>query len=215
MQKFDEWMMPDGETHLPDNMTRTNRRVLGRLSYQYSKYEKAKEYIKNFRTSVDVGAHVGLWSFYLSSDFDRVEAFEPMQAHIDCFHKNMAGIDNFNLYPVALGAFHGNVALAAGEGESSGDTKIIGVGEIKMVPLDDFDLQNVDFLKIDCEGYEMNVLKGALNTIERCKPCIIVEQKRDMSLKYDGVKLGAVKLLQNMGAVVRGEISGDYILSWE
>ena len=50
-------------------------------------------------------------------------------------------------------------------------------GKFKIKTLDSFNLQYVDFIKIDAEGYEPLVAKGAMNTIERCKPIILYERK--------------------------------------
>jgi hypothetical protein len=41
--------------------------------------------------------------------------------------------------------------------------------------LDDFELAKIDFIKIDVEGFETDVLLGAAQTIERCKPVILIE----------------------------------------
>lgn len=52
-------------------------------------------------------------------------------------------------------------------------------GEAKVVPvrtLDMFDFKDVDYLKIDVEGFEKKVLLGAKRTLDRCNPLIIVEQ---------------------------------------
>lgn len=216
MLKFDEWYFPDGELHLPDWMRRTDKRVNGRLAYQYTKYEMALGYTKNFRVAVDVGAHVGLWSWYMARDFKDVAAFEPMQEHRACWIKNMEDKKNAELYPSALSDKLHKVKVETRTAGSSGDTGVIPneVGEIDACPLDHFNLQDVDFIKIDCEGYELPVLKGAVNTIEKFRPCIVVEQKGDMAQKYGFEKLGAVKFLTDMGYKLRGEISGDYILSW-
>lgn len=214
MFKFDGWMMPSGETHLPDNMTKTNRVIRGRLSYQYSKYEAAKKYVKQWRTAVDVGAHVGLWAYHMGWDFANLHCIEPMPEHIECLKENLYQ-QSYKLHPYAVGAEFGSVSLASHAGESSGDMQVVGLGNIKMVTVDSLGISDVDFMKIDCEGYELNVLTGAIETVAKYKPCIIVEQKRDMAVKYDGGKLGAVKFLQSMGAVLREEISGDYILSWD
>jgi len=74
-------------------------------------------------------------------------------------------------------------------------------------------LADVDFIKIDCEGYEENVLRGAIETIKRDRPVIIVEQKRDMATARFGLEpLGAVKFLQSLGYQVAQEISGDYLM---
>ena len=50
-------------------------------------------------------------------------------------------------------------------------------GKYKIKPLDSFEIQNVDFIKIDAEGYEPLVIKGALKTIEKYKPIILYERK--------------------------------------
>jgi hypothetical protein len=80
--------------------------------------------------------------------------------------------------------------------------------------LDEFDLQDVDFIKIDTEGHELFVLKGARDTLERCKPCVMVEQKPGKAQQFGLPQTAAVDYLRELGAVLRGELSGDYILSW-
>ena len=57
------------------------------------------------------------------------------------------------------------------------------------------------------------MLRGAVETIERDRPVIIVEQKRDMATSRFGLEpLGAVKFLQSLGYKVAQEISGDYLM---
>jgi len=216
LKKFDQWWMPADESHLPGHMQTVNHRVHGRLCYQYGKYAAAKPHIKQFRNAVDVGGHVGLWSFFLAKDFDAVLAFEPMELHRECWRRNMEGIENAGLYECALGAEQGTVALETRTPGSSGDTQVRpGQRAIPMETLDSFSFQEVDLIKIDCEGYEEFVLRGAVDTLQRCKPCVIVEQKRDFSARYGLGKQSAVAFLQNMGAKLRMEISGDFILSWD
>ncbi len=83
-----------------------------------------------------------------------------------------------------------------------------------MATLDSFDLTNVDFIKIDTEGYEYFVLKGAEKTIKRDHPVIVVEQKESTKDRYGLQFEQAVTLLKSWGAVWRGAISGDHILHW-
>ena len=217
MKQDEQWWMPDDENHLPDHMRSVGRKVNGRLTYQYGKYQMAKAHIKQFRNVIDVGAHIGLWSWFMALDFENVLAFEPMQEHRECWEKNMEGIRNAGMYPYALGENEALVAVETRTNGSSGDTQVEpGVdGDIEMRTIDYFNLQDVDLIKIDCEGYEEFVLRGAVETLARCKPCVIVEQKRDMSGRYGLKKQSAVKFLQDMGAVLRGEMCGDYILSWD
>jgi hypothetical protein len=88
-----------------------------------------------------------------------------------------------------------------------------GKGEVEMHTLDSFSFENVDLIKIDTEGFEVFVLRGAEQTIKQWKPVIVVEQKRDHSSSHFGVPaLSAVKLLREWGYKVALEQSGDYFM---
>lgn len=217
MIEFDKWHMPDGENHLPQWMQTVNRRIDGRLTYQYGKYEAALKYTKQTRLAIDIGAHIGLWTFYMARDFDHVAAFEPNPPHQECWYKNMDNIFNAQLFEMALGEAPGHVQMETRTIGSSGDTQIKpnAAGSVTMETLDSFDLQDVDFIKIDCEGYEDFILRGAMKTLMRCKPCVIVEQKPGHGIRYGLNQNSAVELLKELGAVERQVISGDYILSWD
>lgn len=216
MKQFDKWWMPDHEEHLPQWMSNVNLMVDGRLTYQYSKYETAMAYVKNRGRAVDVGAHIGLWSYWMARDFNEVEAFEPVPEHYECWEKNLAGA-SARCYTVALGNQTAQVCLKTRTRGSSGDTGIDTTGQIyaEMVMLDSLGFTDVGFLKIDTEGYELNVLQGAEKTLLASKPCVVVEQKGDMSQKYGIGPLAAVEYLQSLGASVRATISGDYVLAWD
>jgi hypothetical protein len=81
-----------------------------------------------------------------------------------------------------------------------------------MEALDSFELADVDLIKIDCEGYEENVLRGAEQTIRRSQPVICVEQKRQMAEKFGLTPQGAVRFLETMGYVVHVEMGGDFLM---
>lgn len=227
--------LPDGEKHFPAWMTRNGELVDGKGTYQIKKLRAALEHCKQLRVAVDVGGHVGLWAGHLAARFFYVHAFEPVAEFRECFKRNTAmdggyiqGIGfehthttdekhHMHLYQVALGAAAGRVAMKIPPldgGIDTGGTHVGGDGDIEMRTLDSFDLQNVDFIKIDCEGYENHVLEGARETLLRCKPCVIVEQKPHKLGPNFGIKgTPAVDLLKSMGYTVRREISGDYILT--
>lgn len=211
MKKFDHWFFPDHEQHLIENMLKVNRRVDGRLAYQYVKFEAAFKLCRQFRTCVDIGAHVGLFSFWAAKMFTRVDAFEPVDAHRECFRANVKA-GNVDLHAYALGALPGKVSIATTKG-SSGDSKVAPGDDVEMRTLDSFQFTDVDLLKIDVEGFEENVIVGGYETISRWKPLVIVEQKRLMATRFNLQPLGAVKVLQGMGYKVLQELSGDYILS--
>ena len=209
--------LPDHERHMIEWMNKSGKIVNGRGTYQIRKLRAALTFVKQFRVAVDVGSHCAFWSMHLANRFDELAAFDPIADHRECWYANMAGgsMGRVALHPCALGAAPGRVALIVPPG-SSGGTHISGPGDIEMRTLDSFALQDVDFIKVDCEGAELAVLQGAVDTIARCKPCIIVEQKAHIMAKNFGTAgRPAVDYLLNMGAILRREMGGDYIMSFD
>ena len=85
---------------------------------------------------------------------------------------------------------------------------------VQDLDMDSFDLQDVDFIKIDTEGYELFVVRGAEQTIKRCRPTMIVEQKGH-GMQYFGFrKEEAVELLETWGMKRVKVMSGDWIMVW-
>jgi len=235
LYKEGRWWLPDGEQHLQEWMNKVNHTEIAngesRLTYQYHKYKVAMEYVRSRRHFVDVGAHVGLWSWVMARDSVTVTSFEPMPEHCQCWAENMKHCSNARLQPYALGAEQGRVRVKTRTPGSSGDTGVDPIAErsslratiqedghlAELRTLDSFDLQDVDFIKIDCEGYELYVLQGAVETILKWKPCLIVEQKPEtgMADRYGLAAKDSIKFMDRLGARMRKVIQGDYIFSFD
>ena len=137
-------------------------------------------FIKNFRTYIDVGAFNGDTSAPFVKDFKRVIAFEPSPLifpHIP---------DTVEKYNVALGDQHEIQTLKVPGGTKNpvhGSLVRYGKGviehEVSVKCLDDYNFEDVDFIKIDVEWYELKVCKGAENTIKKYMPTIMFENKRN------------------------------------
>ena len=194
--------LPDGERHLTS---------LDLSDYQGAKLRVAMNYVKNWRTAVDIGAHVGLWTKRLNDLFREVHAFEPHFLNAECFRRNLP--EHQLLYQTALGSMSRSVKMEMKEG-SSADTEVRGEGGTPMMTLDDFDLHDVDFVKIDCVGYEEEVVLGGLKTFDRWKPCVSVEQKPGYPARFGLKQFGAVEALMRLGATVKSEHSGVYVMAW-
>lgn len=178
--------------------------------YQVIKLRKAMQWTPNRRVALDIGAHCGLWSMQLAKEFERVVAFEPLERHVECFKRNTYAIE---LHQMVLGDKNGSCGINLVE-TLSGRSHIDGDGDYVMATLDDFEFPTVDFIKVDTEGFEYFVLKGAEKTLLRCKPTMIIEQKAGHAERY-GIKDGdAIRYMESLGAVLRDEIIGDYVMSW-
>lgn len=219
MQQVRGIWLPEAETHLIPFIER-GPEFAGAGTYQLHKFQAAFPFIKNFRHAVDIGAHVGLWSRILARCFTHLTAFEPIEEHRTCFNENVRpgqGCD-IELHPFALSSKDEILRFELWP-ESSGGTHVKMDDEVAGTqaaarPLDSFALSPVDFLKIDCEGYEYFILEGAEQTVRRERPCIVVEQKPGKGSMYGLDDLDSVKLLQSWGAELRFEIAGDFCFAW-
>jgi FkbM family methyltransferase len=225
MKQWRGLWFPDSERHLIDWMATNLTMVGGRPAYQYAKYERALALLpaERRRVAVDVGANVGLWSRVMLLDFAAVWAFEPVPEHIECLKLNAP--EAF-VQPIALGEAQGVTDLINTTPGSCGDTRIVATEGtetassadhvVELYPLDYFvELTSVDLVKIDCEGYEEFVVRGAVDTLRRCKPVVIVEQKPGHASKAYGLDdQGARKFLESIGMRVHAEMSGDFIMRW-
>lgn len=187
--------------------------IHGGLSYQSQKLALALPFLKNARVAVDVGAHCGLWTVQLGRYFDRVECFEPLKDHIECWKKNAGRKLSQRLHEVALGHKNGWTGINRVSG-MSGRSYVGGDGSYPVRTLDSYQFKDVDLIKIDVEGFEYFVVKGAEETILENRPVMIVEQKKNLSNRYGLSDLAAVEYLESMGAKVRREIAGDYIMDF-
>jgi FkbM family methyltransferase len=169
------------------------------------------EYVRDYRLAVDIGGHCGLLAMQMVEHFDHVISFEPVAEHRECYVKNVQG--SYDLLPFALGEKPGRVKIHTSKG-SSGDSWVNGDGDIEMRTLDSFHLSDVDLIKLDCEGYELFALRGAEETLKRCKPAIMVEQKPGKGSNFGLKDTAAVDYLKSLGARLKKEISGDFLLCW-
>lgn len=196
--------------------------VDGKGTYQWKKYQLALPHVKSRGHALDVGGHVGLWSRVMAMDFESVTAIEPMSALRECFVRNVP--ERVKLLPYAVGDRSGK-ALIGFPTENTGNARVAELGEqifeetdraetVEVVTLDSLDLPHVDFLKIDVEGYEFEVIAGAEQTIRGHRPVMVVEQKPLQAERYGRGRWDAVGLLKSWGMKQAHEIGGDHIMVW-
>jgi hypothetical protein len=72
-----------------------------------------------------------------------------------------------------------------------------------------------DYIKMDCEGYEYRILQGAEQTIRRCRPVVVIEQKPHDAYSKQYGQFAAVTLLQEWGMVELDQVKDDWIMGWQ
>jgi FkbM family methyltransferase len=206
------WVLPASDRHFSKYLA-TAPKVEGRRMYQPQHIQQSVQFCALRRTALDVGGHVGFWSYYLALAFQRVHAFEPNELFAQCFERNVRA-KGVSLHRVALGEAERRVGLVV-DPENTGAThvQLEGAGTIPMRRLDDFALDDVDFIKIDVEGFERQVLEGARDTLARCRPVVIIEQK-EFAGRYGTEQYAAAELLQSLGASVLMQVVKDLVFGW-
>ena len=215
MREFQGWWFPDYETHFPKMLQKSVNKGLPPV-YQQGARQRSIELCSLRRVALDIGANVGLWSRDLCDSFDHVIAFEPVEDFRKCLEKNVVS-DRLEIRSVALGNENTRAVMNVTEGNSGHshiDPESFGSGDTEVVTLDSLALPMVDYIKVDCEGFEYRVLQGAQQTIQRCRPILVIEQKpHDMYAKDYG-QFAAIELLQSWGMTQLGQVKDDWIMGW-
>jgi FkbM family methyltransferase len=194
--------------YLPDGDT-TFAKVLERHGgeYQLNRYTDALPYIKRRRTALDIGAHVGMYARQMVKSFGLVYAFEPVPDNYECLNANVDS-PGFLPYMCAIGAGAASCRAMGGEGKSVGWQMVPdATGDIIVSTIDALVTDVVDFIKIDVEGMEYDVLLGAEKTILRDRPVILIEEKFD-------VKCRATHYLASLGLRPAWRKKNDILFIW-
>lgn len=177
--------------------------VIGHALYFFNRYFvpiQLFKLIKEDSIVLDVGANIGTVALRASSIATRgsVYAFEPGATNYAALQQNIAlnKLTNIVVINKALGAVAGQSRLFTVNRFNAGMNRILpsdddfkGFEVVGVSTLDDevlhLGLERIDLIKIDVEGYELNVLKGARNVLERFRPMVVVEVI-DANLRANG-----------------------------
>lgn len=136
---------------------------------------------KKFTTVLDIGAWCGTWSAEVAPYCKKIYAIEPDPTNFECLSKNLCIFDNIALLNCAVGDTETTVSLT--DDDFTQARRINTSGPIHMKTVDSFQFEDVDLIKIDVEGFEMNVLRGAKDTVKQCKFLMI--ELNNNSKKYN------------------------------
>ena len=208
------WWFPDEDTHFAEMLAKNVNKGNGPV-YQEPVRRRSLNHCSNRGLALDIGANVGLWSRDLCEKFERVIAFEPVSQFRECLIANVTS-PRLEIRACALGstaALINMIITAHNTGHTHVDTASLGQGDTPMYTLDQLDIQDIDYIKIDCEGYETEILKGAQQTIQHYRPILVVENKNHQDVGHTDTA-SAIDLCVSWGARILDQVRNDVILGW-
>jgi FkbM family methyltransferase len=173
-----------------------NDRFVGRSLELYGEYSEGEiilfqQLLAADDVVVEVGANIGahtVWFGKHTSGGGAVVAFEPQRLIFQTLCANVAlnNLTNVLTFQQAVGDSRGVVQVPVLDPRTSHNFGALPLGpeqnapgdEVPLAPLDDLVLERCRLLKVDVEGMELAVLRGARETIERCRPLLYVENDR-------------------------------------
>lgn len=208
------WWFPDQDTHFAEMLGKNIAKGGGPV-YQQPVRIHSMGQCRHRRIALDIGANVGLWTRDLCKYFEKVIAVEPVLEFRQCLVENIPA-KNLIIEPVALGSVNTTINMIITEhntGHSHVDIASMGQGSIPMVTLDSMNLIDIDYIKIDCEGFENNILQGAKETILKNRPIIVIEDKKHKDVGHADTD-SALNTLLSWNARIIKTIGNDVILGW-
>tara|TARA_B100000575_G_scaffold294166_1_gene308383 strand:+ start:3048 stop:3689 length:642 start_codon:yes stop_codon:yes gene_type:complete len=151
---------------------------------------------KKFNHIVDIGAWCGTWTLSMQQYAKNIHCYEPNNLHYGCLARNITPCSHVESYNQAVGNEDGFVKLTE-ESATQNTRVLLEKGETKINKLDSLGYKDVDFIKIDVEGLEMEVLKGAARTLDNVEYLMI--ELNGNSERYGSSKKDIKEHLKSLG----------------
>lgn len=202
------WQLPRADTYFAPHLTAEG--------FQVDHLKAALKHCRSFRTAIDGGAHIGTWAVHMATRFGRVIAFEPAADTFRCLVWHVRDKPNVLARMQALGERPGRAAVLddVTRKGNTGARFLTNGADVEVVRIDDLGIEDLDFLKLDVEGYELFALRGAERTLKVCRPVVCIEEKR-FAGRFGAADGAASEFLRSLGAREIEAVRNDHIFVWD
>lgn len=144
--------------------------------------EAYRKYTRDQRCVIQAGGNCGLYPRLLSNIFSLVYTFEPDPLNFHCLVNNCQK-DNIVKFNCALGEHNSRVTVIRNSMENVGMHQVAELenSALPQLTIDSLNLQP-SMVSLDVEGYEPNVIRGAIETIRTYTPLVVCERGGDTIL---------------------------------
>ena len=133
-------------------------------------------YCRSFRTAIQAGGNMGVWPWLLAKKFVRVITAEPEPECLRYLRENVPQ-RNVEILSVALGSAPSRCSIQYEMGNLGAQFVVPGT-DFEVVTVDSLGVADCDLIYLDIEGAEMDALRGAVETIRKSWPVVVVEDKK-------------------------------------
>lgn len=173
----------------------SNDTLIGKSINEYGEFAKEEiNFLSNFIDGIvlDIGANIGTHTIPFAKKAQLVYAFEPQRL---CYYNLCTNVILNNLTNViclqqAVGNNSGRISIPELDFRKQNNFSSLSLDQnfnspgscsVKLVKIDELNLSSVRMIKIDTEGTEIEVIQGAIHTIEKFKPILYLQCQLDKS----------------------------------
>lgn len=149
--------------------------------------ERLMAHVPNRGVVVQAGGNAGFYIQKYARAFERVYTFEPEPINFFCLNANTINYPNVVKFQACVGDTNKLVAIEHNASDFGGihifekphqysHEQLLKPTMIPVIRIDDLALDACDLIQLDTEGYEYYALLGALETINKYKPIVCIEQ---------------------------------------
>lgn len=155
------------------------KEIMNNMTFDYTNLKI--KYDMNIKGIIHVGAHYGEEVIdYVNSGVNEIVLFEPLENNFNVLSERMKNIDaNIKMHKIALGSEISTATMYVSDNEAQSSSILLpnvhlthhpnvsfpDMEEVNVDILDNFNCKNCNYLHIDVQGYELEVLKGSTKTL--------------------------------------------------
>lgn len=132
-------------------------------------------HVTDWSVCIQAGGHFGMYPTRLSKLFNHVHTFEADAGNYQKLIENCRDQSNISCYYNALSAYSRSMGIWHVPGGNTGQNFVVEGDEVKAITIDSLNLTSCGLIQLDIERHELFALMGAIETIEKFRPVIILE----------------------------------------
>lgn len=147
---------------------------------QVSDVDVIMQFVDDKSVCIQAGGACGIWPLRFSKFFKEVLTFEPVMDNYMCLLQNVSSTINVTAFPFALSyeSLTGRMVLDPSEHNNAGASYFQeGNGTTITTQIDGYITDACGLIQLDVEGHELEALKGAIRTLKKFKPVVVIEEK--------------------------------------